>query len=224
MLTNGKLFDKVYWIMLENHGWSQVQNCKFVDYISKHGTVFTKWYATCHPSGPNYRTCMSGNWWSYNEFDNVKRPNIADHVPVHVVNYEGTPAERHNPFLDMHSTQVVNTPEEANIVYLGMDDENDAHSGSLEVADNNVMSAITNTHLHEREIMFVMFDEAFGWEWFNNHIFVGCLGEDVTVQKISDSLNHKNFANLLYWNWDLPIPEESKGAVNFDWTILFKKQ
>ena len=92
-----KWFSNVYFAVLENHGWSQVQDCEFVKWFSANGAIFPHWYAAAHPSGPNYRALLSGNTWSLNEFDGVRRENIANHIPSAVVDYAGVAADRHNP-------------------------------------------------------------------------------------------------------------------------------
>jgi hypothetical protein len=50
MPTTGKFFDTLVLMVLENHGWAQVQQCKFVSHLRQHGVVFTGWQAVTHPS------------------------------------------------------------------------------------------------------------------------------------------------------------------------------
>src|SRR5579872_684055 len=145
----GKWFDQFFVMILENHGWEQTEGMKLINYISQFGVVFTDYHGVIHPSGPNYRAMFSGQHWSTNEFDGIKRPNIGDSVTVYQYNYAGPPADRHNPFYDMKSLaaklHIDCTPENmANkgIHYLGMDDQNDAHSAALSIADTNVMNFI----------------------------------------------------------------------------------
>ena len=224
MLTNGKYFDKLYFMVLENTGWSQCQNCKFVDYFNKYGTVFTNWIAAGHPSAPNYRALMSSHHWSWTEFEGIKRPNIGDHVPIYIEDFKGAPAERHNPFLDMKSTQIV-IDEPANINYLGMDDMNDAHSASLDIADNNVVEAISqltrklNVDSGSRDLFFLVFDEAYGvTEWFTNHVFAGMIGLHnliLSKKQVHSLIHHQDFAVMLYDNWGIPLPNLS-GNVNLN--------
>lgn len=220
-VITGKWFNTVYLVVLENHGWTQTQNLKAVDYFTKNGMLFNNWTATAHPSGPNYRTLMSGNYWSYNEYDGVHRPNIGDSVPCVIEDYVGIPAVRHNPFMDMQSGMVVPNARPAirhtfnGIWYFGMDDQNNGHSAAVSVADNNVMNLVAEFEQYKasylRWIMFFVFDEAFGCDWFSNHVFAGMIGSHniITPGKIVHSpLRHENFAQMLYDNWEIPAPEE----------------
>ena len=228
----GKWFDQIFLLVLENHGWTQTAAMKMVDYIFQFGVVFTDWHGTTHPSGPNYRSMFSGQSWSTNEFDGVKRPNIGDSVPVYQYNYAGPPADRHNPFYDMKSIEarLHLTFDMSNITakglhYLGMDDQNDAHSASLDIADTNVMNAIKfwNSLDHpsyRNDIFFVVFDEAFGLEYINNHVFAGMLFGSALLEKtlkgriVSETINHYNFAQMLYDNWNVPMNPSADPSAN----------
>lgn len=224
LINTGKWFDKLYLMILENTGWSQVQNCKFVDYFNKNGIVFNNWIAAGHPSASNYRALMSANHWSWTEYEGINRPNIGDNVSVYVENFRGIPADRHNPFMDMQSTQIITDPKQAilaDIHYLGMDDQNDAHSASLDIADMNVIEAIDYIKLHKlvsnsRDLLFVVFDEAFGaTEWFTNHVFAGMIGFDklnLGTGKITSLIHHQDFAIMLYNNWEIPLPALSENV------------
>lgn len=220
----GKWFDNVVLMVLENHGWSQVQTCNFVKFFSEHGTTFTNWKGATHPSGPNYRALLSGNIWSNNEFDNVQRPNVAVTVPYVVYNYAGQPADRHNPFLDMNPSTFkgcqplqndkwfITTP----ITYLGMDDQNDAHSGPLSVADNHVVVAATEFLAMQtsKSVMFMVFDEAFGTEYLNNHVFAAMISDFDLPKQIDTELSHYDFAATLAANWNINLPEMNPLAKN----------
>src|SRR4051812_25198260 len=92
-----KFFDTIVLMVLENHGWSQVQSSELIAYFAENGTTFTSWSGVKHPSGPNYRAMLSGNTWSGNEFDGVPRPNVGLHVDYKIYAYSGRPADRHNP-------------------------------------------------------------------------------------------------------------------------------
>jgi hypothetical protein len=141
MPIQGKFFDTLVLIVLENHGWAQVQNCKFVQHFKQTGVVFTSWHGVTHPSGPNYRAMLSGNTWSGNEFDGVQRPNLGRWVDYKVYQYRGKPACRHNPLLDMNPSGdpratnflsgALSDAELAPLTYLGLDDANNAHNGPL---------------------------------------------------------------------------------------------
>lgn len=219
-LRPGKFFDLLILMVLENRGWSEVQNCQFVSAIGKVGTIYDNWTAATHPSGPNYRAITSGQTWSWNEFDGVRREYIGQHVGHVVINWAGAPAQRHNPFLDMSpddppvtygrpALKFATGEDSVGIVYLGMDDNNNGHSGSLDVADKNVMDAIqavTALTSTKRTTMFVCFDEAYGLEYLNNHVFAGIIGfSAVPGMRDSRSLSHYSLARTLYDNWGVPL-------------------
>ena len=222
----GKWFDQIFILILENHGWTQSAAMRMVNYISQFGIIFTDYHGTVHPSGPNYRSMFSGQHWSTNEFDGVKRPNIGDSIPVYQYDYMNAPAERHNPFLDMksiearlHLTLDMSNITAKGIHYIGMDDQNNAHSGSLDVADANVNNFIQwwnklDNMIYRKDILFVVFDEAFGIEYIDNHVFAGMLFGGQFLSKlyagkvITERIDHYNLANFLYNNWDIPTPAE----------------
>ena len=205
-----KWFSRVYFAVLENHGWSQVQDCNFVKWFSANGAIFPHWYAAAHPSGPNYRALLSGNTWSLNEFDDVRRGNIANHIPSAVVDYAGAAADRHNPFKDMQASMVDGLRDDAGIVYYGMDDAKNAHSGSLAIAATNVMALIAGVKLGADEAFFLFFDEAFGLEYGTNHVFAAVTSPALAKVKpvISAAHSHRDFAAMLNVNWDLPLLAE----------------
>jgi hypothetical protein len=218
----GTLFDRVVIMILENHGYDQVAGCRFVDWFAKNGVTFTNWRGVAHPSGPNYRAMFSGNTWSGNEFDGARRPNVADTVPMLTVAWKGVPADRHNPAKDMHAIHAtfanaavlrtfsnILTPD-TGIVYLGMDDDNDAHNGNLELGDRNVMEAIGSWSNGDfgppaKTLLAVTFDEAFGVEWQSNHVFMGMAGCGATPgNRKPNMLDHYSFSKMLYTNWGVP--------------------
>lgn len=220
-MIKGKFFDVLVLMILENTGWSAVQQCQFVQYIARHGTIFSNWTGATHPSGPNYRTLMSGQAWSGNEFDGVSRPNIGRYVDYKVFNFRNAPAIRHNPFLDMNPTDPraqglgmdLFATSKTPIMYLGMDDANDAHSGTLSVADDNVMAGIASLpslvlDADDRLLCVVTFDEAFGAvEYITNHVFTGMLGTNVPVKQVTSRVSHVNFAQFLADNWSVTLDE-----------------
>ena len=120
---------------------------------------------------------LSGNIWSTNEFDGVQRPNLAQYVDFKVFAFKGAPADRHNPFLDMNPSDrrampipnaVLNDSALTDIVYLGLDDQNNAHNGPLAVADANAMQALQafgSLKSGLRRLFILLFDEAFGNEY-----------------------------------------------------------
>ena len=230
-MVSGKFFDVLVLMVLENTGWSSVQSCNFVDFFQRHGTVFTNWTATTHPSGPNYRTLISGRSWSGNEFDGVQRPNIARYVDYQVFDFRNAPAIRHNPFLDMNPDDpraqsfASDFPQNlASITYLGMDDANNAHSGPLHVADANVMDAISclsGLDQADRLLFTMVFDEAFGIEYGSNHVFAGMWGTHVPVKQVNSRLNHANFAQFLADNWSMTLTEIDPADKTYAGECLF---
>lgn len=210
-------FNRIHFAVLENHGWNQVQDCQFVKWFRDAGVIFEHWYGAGHPSGPNYRTLLSGHHWSWNEFDGVWRENVADHVNSIVLPYAGIPADRHNPFKDMQSGMMTVSPAGANIIYYGMDDLNDGHTGddALTTADQNIMHLTGTLQLAADEAFFLFFDEAFGLpvEYLANHVFAAVVSPALTSGAVklshlaqSASFSHRDFAAMLYENWSIAIP------------------
>lgn len=107
---------------------------------------------------------------------------------------------------------------DANIVYLGMDDNNDGHSGPLSVADANVMRALAafNTRAPGdklRRIMWITTDEGYGLEYASNHVWTGAIGDGVKIgQNIDRGLSHYNFARRLFDNFSVAMPAEADPA------------
>lgn len=216
-----KWFDTFCFMVLENHGWYSVQGCKFVDYFKTFGTVATDWHGVVHPSGPNYRAMLSGQTWSGNEFDRVRRDNVSRHVPYRVYNFRGVPADRHDPFYDMNDDVRTTTNGRydayAPITYFGLDDDHNAHSGSLETADQNVMEAIATLgkKLKDPRFLFmVVFDEGFGENYRDNHVFCGFLGGSVKKGIIVPYMNHYNLAHYLAANFEVALPLEAEPVQN----------
>lgn len=213
----GKWFDTLVLMVLENTAFLDTK-CQFVDYFAQQGTTFVNWHGAGHPSGPNYRALVSGNTWSTNEFDGVTRPNIGRYVDYSVVAFRGEPAIRHNPFLDMNNDPKIVSDQLwsgfTDIVYLGLDDTNNAHSAPLTVADANVTSAVKKTKdlavLNKKRILFfLVFDEAFGSEYPTNHVYAGACGinMETPVKQVTSLLTHFNFAQMLADNWAVNFPE-----------------
>jgi hypothetical protein len=220
MPTPGKFFDTLVLIVLENHGWTQVQGWKFVNHFAQNGVVFTGWHGVTHPSGPNYRAMLSGNTWSGNEYDGVQRPNLGRSVDYKIYQYRGIPAQRHNPFLDMNphgdarATNYLSGPMSnaglAPLTYLGLDDANNAHNGPCSVADDNVMQAITEFNglsAGGRKLLLTVFDEAYGKDYSSNHIFAGAIGTGVGPKQVRSSISHYSLAQFLADNWGVTISE-----------------
>jgi hypothetical protein len=231
LVTNtAKFFDTVVLMILENRGWSQVQDCNFVKYFFENGAVFTSWRAVAHPSGPNYRAMLSGNTWSTNEYDGVKRPNLGLYIDYKIYSYRGIPADRHNPFLDMNphgdprASNYVGGPLTDNnltsIVYLGLDDLNNAHAVPSDqpfppVVDSNVLKAVdefNNLKTQQRKVFFILFDEAYGKDYTGNHVFVAAIGTGISRRQIYSPVNHYSLAQFMADNWDVKIDEMDHSA------------
>lgn len=209
-----QFFDIVVLMALENTGWSAVQGCAFFDHFTKNGTVFTNWTGAAHPSGPNYRAMLSGRTWSGNEFDGVNRPNLGDRIDYRVIAFRGEPAQRHNPFLDMNPgdprAAAMLGPDGfhdgalAALIYLGLDDGNNAHSAALSIADANAMAAVAAFDaltIKLRKLFILTFDEAFGPEYDSNHVFTGMIGTGVPVKAVNSRVSHIHLAQFLADNF-----------------------
>lgn len=216
-----KWYDSITIMVLENTGWSSVQDTKFFNYFKENWLICSNYTGIGHPSGPNYRAWLSGNNWSWNEFDGVKRPNIADLVDYKIFDWAGMPAIRHDPFLDMNPDDIhadnhfsrndYTIANLASINYLGLDDQNNAHSAPLNIADNNVMEAIKcfETILayqtdNRRKLFVLIFDEGYGIDYISNHVFAGFAGTGIAPQgTITTRLNHFNMAQFIADNFNV---------------------
>ena len=80
--TEGRAFDHVFVIMLENHSQSSViddPNAPFISSLAHKYGLAANYYGVTHPSEPNYVAAISGSNWGHN----VDDPNLVyDHLNI----------------------------------------------------------------------------------------------------------------------------------------------
>src|SRR5262249_38213556 len=145
-----------------------------------------------------------------------ERPTFASEtgLPVTVWNYKGKPARRHNPFLDLKNAHeakdavdLESLPERC-LLYVGMDDQNNAHSGPLDVADRNLIELIdklTASAWWNRPVdgayplLFVTWDESYS---AGNQVYAAFYGRGIRPGARSDTkLDHFSFCRLCCENF-----------------------
>lgn len=214
---------------MENHGYKEVENLESHKYLRSHPNCiwYSNYFATNHPSGPNYRVLAAGNKVTDAETLGEEFPCIASLLAKQnklttVINLKGRIALRHDPYEDMLAPNIENfiMEESANInctiidsatniyehVYFGWDDLNNAHSGPLEVADKNLLELVKAIELSQWFAQGNIF--LFTWdESFDNtdiqHVACFALSKQFTNKEDSRSLNHFNFCKAMYNNYGL---------------------
>lgn len=222
-----RYFSSLIWVVYENHGIEQVKNLPNHQLLAARGATLSNYFSVTHPSGPNYRSMAAGEFWTREEHLGVERPTIVTRtgVPALVWSFKGPPALRHNPLEDLQSPhQKVtaldpDTLPESCILYVGMDDKNNAHSGPLAVADANLgelMSRLDRSAWFHRPVagrypaLFVVWDEAYT---ASNQVFAALLGDGVQAgASCTDRLDHFSFCRLVTDNWEQEPLENAAAA------------
>ena len=158
-------WSSLVWGVFENHGFAQVAALPSHRRLAEEGILFTRYFAVAHPSGPNYRAMVSGETWGDQEVVDTPHPTVGSvgavatpPVPTYLYHLVGEMDQKHNPFVDLHAPiartrhgldnlwadlQGGPTPlPERCLVYVGWDDENNMHSGSMERADANLSALL----------------------------------------------------------------------------------
>lgn len=212
-----KYFSSLVWVVCENHGIEQVRELPNHQLLRERGSVLTNYFAVTHPSGPNYRSMAAGHYFTRDEHLGQEKATVATHLGIETVvwNFKGQPALRHNPFADLQSphrkvTELdLETLPERCILYVGMDDKNNAHSGPLAVADANIgelVQKLTASTWFNRPVsglypaLFVTWDEAYT---ASNQVFAALLGRGVRPgSDCATRLDHYSFCRLITDNWE----------------------
>jgi phosphatidylinositol-3-phosphatase len=158
-------WSSIVWVVFENHPYSQVAGLPSHRRLAAEGTVFTRYFAVGHPSGPNYRAMASGELWGRAEVVDAFHPTVASAgatalppIPTFVYHLAGEIARRHDPFVDLHAPIAgTRTGLEAFradldggtsrlpnrcLVYAGWDDDNDMHNRDIARADANLTALL----------------------------------------------------------------------------------
>lgn len=212
-----KYFSSLVWVVCENHGVEQVKDLPNHQILRQRGGLLTSYFAVTHPSGPNYRSMAAGNFFTRDEHLDQPKATVITHLGIEALvwSFKGSPAARHNPFADMHSphrkvtTLDLDTLPESCILYVGLDDKNNAHSGPLAVADDNLgelMQRLSDSAWFNRPVggrypvLFVTWDEAYS---ASNQVFAAFFGPGVRPgSSCATRLDHYSFCRLLTDNFD----------------------
>ncbi len=214
-----KYFSSLIWVVYENHGIEQVKDLPNHQLLMEKGAALTHYFSVTHPSGPNYRSMAAGEFWTREEHLGQERPTVVTQtgVPALVWSFKGPPALRHNPFADLQSahkevtTLDLESLPESCILYVGLDDKNNAHSGPLALADANLgelIARLDRSAWFHRPVggrypaLFVVWDEAYS---ANNQVFAALYGDGVRPgARCAEKLDHFSFCRLVTDNWEQP--------------------
>ncbi len=221
---------KIAWAVMENHGYKEVFDLKSHAYLRSHPNCiwYSNYFATNHPSGPNYRVMAAGDKVVDTETYEKPFPCLASELGKEnkestVINLKGIIALRHNPYEDMQvprinnllldKTSVFNSAiiDNANNiydhVYFGWDDLNNAHSGTLDVADKNLSDLIQAIELSQwfaqGNIFLFTWDESFDTSDLTQHVACFAFSKQFTNKEDTRQLNHFNFCKTMYNNYGL---------------------
>jgi hypothetical protein len=220
-----RYFSSIVWAVMENHGVHQVEHLGGERYFKEHGATFAHYYAITHPSGPNYRAIVSGHTWTHQEVFDKERPTVASElngigIPTIDWYVGGKPDLKHNPYVDLHSKITIkpNGPFEPDTlpasvqVYLGYDDDDNAHNGPLSKVDENLQDLTARLNRSKwfnradasghYPVLMVSWDESFTAA---NDVYTSFYGHGVKAGYVSPvRYNHYNMCRTLTDNWGLP--------------------
>ena len=205
-------FSSLVWVVGENHNAQEVMELSSHQRLRREGAFLANYFAVTHPSGPNYRAMAAGRYWNNDERLDQQKPTFASQarVPVTVWNFRGKPARKHNPFYDLKTEHravdeldLESLPPRC-VLYVGLDDENNAHDGEIDVFDANIHALLDqltasswfNTAVGGRyPALFLTWDEAYRAR--TNQVFAALFGRGVTPGAESiQELNHFSFCRL----------------------------
>lgn len=216
-MSTGLRFSSLVWVVGENHNVHEVLELSSHRRLRRQGAFLSNYSAITHPSGPNYRAMAAGRYWTQDERLDQQKPTFASQakLPVTVWKFRGWPARKHNPFYDLktpHTTaedlDLESLPPRC-VLYVGLDDENNAHDGSLDRADDNFNALIDqleasvwfNTPVDGLyPALFLTWDEAYRAR--TNQVFAAFMGRGVTAgAEAVQELNHFSFCRLCCENF-----------------------
>jgi hypothetical protein len=220
---NAKYFSSIVWAVMENHSSGAAKSLASEQLMINKGASFSHYRGVTHPSGPNYRVMVAGQFWTHAEIYDVQSPTVASElapigVPTIGWNMAGSPAMRHDPYVELKSPVTVrkdafvpdSLPPAAQI-YLGYDDEDDAHSGPMSVVDqhlNDLISSLDKSTWFNTPdangkypVLMITWDESYT---LFNDVLTTFYGRGVRPGFVSDvHYDHYNFCRTLTDNWGL---------------------
>jgi hypothetical protein len=228
-----RYFSSIVWAVMENHGTVAAQKLAAERFLMAKGASFDKYIAVTHPSGPNYRVMVSGETWTQAETYQHAKPTVATEltaVGIPTIDWYvgGRPDLKHDPYLDLKSPITVKTqgpfaPDTlppAVQVYLGYDDDNNAHDGPMAAVDRNIaalVQTLDNSKWFNRAdrwghypVLMVTWDESFAPD---NAVLTAFYGRGVKPGYLSRvQATHYNFCRTLTDNWGLAALGKAAGV------------
>jgi hypothetical protein len=227
-----RYFSSIVWCVMENHGVDAAKALASEQYMLAKGASFQHYKAITHPSGPNYRVMVAGNFWTHAELYQVQKPTFASVIaPLGITtidwNVAGVPALRHDPYVEMKSPVTIRkdafTPDglpEHVQVYLGYDDDNDAHDGPMAVVDQHLEDLLakldgskwfnTPDAAGKYPVLMVTWDESYTP---SNEVLTTFYGRGIKPGYVSPvATDHYNLCRTLTDNWALPPLEDAAKA------------
>lgn len=216
-MSTGPRFSSLVWVVGENHNLHEVVDLSSHRRLREQGAFLSNYFAVTHPSGPNYRAMAAGRYWTRDERLDQQKPTFASQakLPVTVWKFRGWPARKHSPFYDLQTPHSMvedldlETLPPRCVLYVGLDDNNNGHDGSLDVADANFnelmdrlqASAWFNTPVDGLyPALFLTWDEAYRAR--TNQVFAAFMGRGVKPgAEAVQELNHFSFCRLCCENF-----------------------
>lgn len=234
-----KYFSAIVWCVMENKGFRQVKDFPSHRYLAAHGASLLNYRDAGHPSGPNYRVLVSGHDWTRQQTYRKRVPTVAtlmNEIGLPTLNwkYWGAPVLKHDPYRDLRSDVIEGSgdidPDRFPLngqIFLGADDMNNSHDGSLAKVDENLTRLIERLEaskwFHQADalgrypVLAVTYDESFLGD---DHVFTAFYGEGVKAGYTSSKrYDHLSFCRTLTDNWGLaPLKAASKSSpINDIW-------
>jgi len=217
-------FSSIVWCVMENHGFDQVKELASHRFLMRHGAVLARYRDIGHPSGPNYRVIVSGEAWCPDEVFGQAEPSVATELRergIRTLDWQvwGKPDLKHDPYHDLLNPVETRVgpfnPEQLpprTQVYLGADDNNNAHDGPLSAVDRNLTDLIqrldrsrwfnTPDKQGRYPVLAVTWDESFRGD---DRVFTAFYGHGVKPGYVSNrSYTHFNLCRTLTDNWGMP--------------------
>ena len=224
-MSGPRWFSSLLWVVFENHGFSEVAGLPSHQRLTRTGCACANYTAIIHPSGPNYRCLAGGQYVTLNETLDAPMDTIATRLGAvprlrqFYVPWAGDSASRHQPFDDCHTPlEPRATLSPASLpaachVYLGLDDQHNAHSGPLADADaalTSLLDTLDGSSWFTTPVdglypaLFVVWDEVYTDP--ANQVFAAWYGKGVRAGGAPDLLarNHYSFCRTVTDNWGLP--------------------
>lgn len=219
-----RYFSSVVHIVMENHSYDEVKDLPAFQFLIQHGANLTDYSDIGHPSGPNYRAMVAGQTWGDSETIDTTEPTVATEaatlgIPTYDIAEFGQIAIRHDPYHDLHSQVIDGTtfapdslPADA-IVYIGGDDNNNGHDGTLDQVNTNIQTLLDQLNSSKwfntpdasgkYPVLVVTWDEGDEGGSQPDHVFTTFYGRGVKPGNYTTPYNHYDLNRTLTDNWNL---------------------